>query len=149
MTEYWATSRKMYGRFCHTPSVLALNWFSPVQTTKTDASKKSEHYTAANGGKKCNKGEKVVTLMSKEGYLRNIRFTPYDVERALTSSSSICKQDTPQCSMRQTTLTSVSYIYNLHSGERLESTPQEGVFGLDTRIAPSKMQAHTFVGQGR
>ena len=73
-------------------SVLPLKWCTHVRTIETDASRRGEHYTAANGGKIYNKGDKVVTMMSREGHLRNMRFTPCDVERALGSVSSICKQ---------------------------------------------------------
>ena len=53
------------------------------------AAKRSKQLpTAANGGKIFNKGEKVVTMMSKEGHMRNMKFTSCDVERALGSVSS-------------------------------------------------------------
>ena len=86
--------------------------------------------------------------MSREGHLRNMRFTSCDVERALGSVSAICKQghtvvfnapDHPDG----------SYIYNLHSGDRMELQHKDGVFVLDTRVAPSTRQMHPFVGQGQ
>ena len=95
-----------------------------------------------------NKGDKVVTLMSREGHMRNMRFTSCDVERALGSVSAICKQghtvvfyapDHPDG----------SFIYNIRSGERMELQHKVGVFVLDTRIAPSNRQMHPFAGQGR
>ena len=42
-----------------------------------------------------------------------------------------------------------SYIYNIHSGERMELKHKDGVFVLDTRVAPSHKQTNPFVGQGR
>ena len=87
-------------------------------------------------------------MMRREGHVRNMKFTSCDVERALGSVSSICQQghtvvfnapDHPDG----------SYIYNLHSGERMELQHKDGVFVLDTRVAPNNRQLHPFVGQGR
>ena len=128
-------------------SVMPLKWCSHVRTIETEASRRGEHYTAANGGKIYNKGDKVVTLMSREGHLRNMKFTSCDVERALGSVSAICKHghtvvfngpDHPDG----------SFIYNIHSGERMELQHKDGVFVLDTRVAPSNRQTHPFAGQG-
>ena len=108
---------------------------------------KGEYYTAANGGKIFSKGDRVVTMMSQEGHLCNMRFTSCDVERALGSVSSICKQghtvvfnapDHPDG----------SYIYNINPGERMDLKHNDGVFVLDTRVAPSTKQASPFAGQG-
>ena len=42
-----------------------------------------------------------------------------------------------------------SYILNLRSGERMDLQHKDGVFVLDTKIAPSKRQLNPFTGQGR
>ena len=113
-----------------------------------EASRRGEHYIAANDGKIYNDGEKTATMMSREGHMRNMKFTSCDVERALGSVSSICKQghtvvfnapDHPDG----------SYIYNIHSGERMELQHKDGAFVLDIRIALRKKQLYPFVGQGR
>lgn len=64
-------------------SVLPLKWCTHVRTKETEASRRGEHYTAANGGEIYNKGEKAVTMVSREGPLRNMKFTSYDAERVL------------------------------------------------------------------
>ena len=56
-------------------SVLPRKWCLEVRAIETEASKHEEHYTAANGGRIYNKGDKVITKMSKEGYLRTMRLT--------------------------------------------------------------------------
>ena len=77
-----------------------------------------------------------------------MRFTSCDVERALGSVSAICRQghtvvfDAPEHP-------DGSYILNVQSGERLELQHKDGVFVLDTRIAPSKRQLYPFVRQGQ
>ena len=90
----------------------------------------------------------MVTMMSREGHVRNMNFTSCDVERALGSVSSICRQghtvvfnapDHPDGSC----------ILNLHNGERMGLQHKDGVYVLDTRIAPSSKQARPFAGQGR
>ena len=99
-------------------SVLPERWCGHIKTVPTEASRNGEHYTAANGGKIFNRGEKTGTMMSREGHLRNMRFTSCDVKRALGSVSSICRQghtvvfnapDHPDG----------SYIYHIASGERM------------------------------
>ena len=57
-----------------------------------EAFKKGEYYTAAKGGKILNEGDKIATMMSTEGHMGNMKFVFCDVERALGSASSICKQ---------------------------------------------------------
>ena len=42
-----------------------------------------------------------------------------------------------------------SCILNLHSGERMEMQHRDGVYVLETKIAPSNRQVCPFGGQGR
>ena len=46
-------------------SVLSVKWCTHVRTQATETSKSGEHHTAANGCKTYNKGNDVVTLISK------------------------------------------------------------------------------------
>ena len=73
-------------------SVLPEKWCSHVQTMSTQASRNGEHYTAANGGEIFDRGDKTITMTSREGHLRNMKFTSCDVNRALGSVSAICNQ---------------------------------------------------------
>ena len=73
-------------------SVLPEKWCTPVDTMATEARRDGEHYTAASRGKIFNRRDKLVTVMSREGHMRNMRFTSCDVKRALGSVSAICKQ---------------------------------------------------------
>ena len=87
-------------------------------------------------------------MMSKEGHMRNMKFTSCDVERALGSVSSICKPGHTVV-FNAPEHPDGSYIYNTHSGERMELQHKDGVFALDTRVAPSHKQANLFAWQGR
>ena len=87
-------------------------------------------------------------MMSREGHLRNMKFTSCDVKRALGSVSAICKQghtvvfnapDHPDG----------SFIYHIESGERMDLMHKDGVFVLDTRVASKSKQAQPFQKQGR
>ena len=129
-------------------SVIPEQWCSHVQTMSTEAPRKGEHYTAANGGKIFNRGEKNVTLMSREGHLRSMRFTSCGVKRALGSVSAICKQghtmvfngpDHPEG----------SYIHHLEIGDRMYMKHKDGVFVLDTKVARRSKQAQPCTRQGR
>ena len=51
-------------------SVTPEKWCEHVQLHETEASKRCIYYTAANGHKIYNKGERQVTMMSREDHLR-------------------------------------------------------------------------------
>ena len=91
-------------------------------------------------------------MMSKEGHLRNMRFTSCDVERALGSVSSMCQQghvvvfnapDHPDG----------SYIYNVHSRDVTELQHKDGVYVLEAKVAPANRQRYVpppgFTRQGQ
>ena len=89
-----------------------------------------------------------MTIMTAEGYKRNMSFTSCDVKKALGSVSAICKQghtivfngpDHPDG----------GYIQHLDSGERIHLQHKDGAYVLDTRVAPSTKQTGPFAGQGR
>ena len=129
-------------------SVMLAKWCAHINAVETEGSRHGKLYTAANGGKIFEEGEKVVTLMSQEGMMRNMRFTSCDVEKALGSVSAICSQghtivfngpDHPDG----------SYIYHIESGERIELQHKDGVFVLNNKIAPKSKQMGPFAGQGR
>ena len=71
---------------------------------------------------------------------RNIKFTSGDVERALGSVSSICKQGHTVV-LNDPDHPDGSYILNLQSGERMALQHEDGGFVLDTKVAPSGTQA--------
>ena len=87
-------------------------------------------------------------MMSREGHLRNMRFTSCDVERALGSVSAICQQGNTVV-FNAPDHPDGSYIHNNHIGDTMELQHRDGVYVLDTRIAPTSRQAAPFTRQGR
>ena len=86
-------------------------------------------------------------MMSREGHLRNMRFTSCDVERALGSVSAICKQGNTVV-FNAPGHPDGSYIHNLQSGDVMQLEHRDGVYVLDTKIAPSNRQLTPFTRQG-
>ena len=129
-------------------SVMPLSWCAHTETRPTEASEKAQHFTAANGGKIYNMGEKVVTMMSREGHKRNMKFTSCGVERALGSVSSICSQGHTVV-FHSADHPDGSCILNLTTREKMYMTRKEGAYVLDTKIAPKFKQARPFGGPGR
>ena len=129
-------------------SVLPTGWCDHAETMATAASQKGVYYTAANGHKIYNKREKHLSMMSREGVQRKMRFQVCDVERPLGSVSSICSTGhsvvfNPPDDPRG------SYIEHSKSGERMYLEAKDGVYVLNTKIAPKSKQARPFGGQGR
>lgn len=129
-------------------SVLPVDWCGHTAILFTEASRRGQHYTAANGGKIYNKGKKLVTMMSKEGPMRNMKFTPCKVEKALGSVFQIC-------SSGHTVVFNApdhfdgSYIMDIESGECMQLAHKNGVCVLDTKVVPFHKQTRPFGGQGR
>ena len=80
--------------------------------------------------------------------MRNMKFTSCKVEKALGSVSQIC-------SAGHTVVFNApdhpdgSYIMHLESGECMKLAHKDGVYVLDTKVAPISKQARPFGGQGR
>lgn len=87
-----------------------------------------------------------MTKMSKEGHLRNMRFTSCDVKRALGSVSAICQQGHTAV-FNAPEHPDGSEIYHIESGERMEFAYKDGVFVLDINVAPTSKQSQLFVRQ--
>ena len=129
-------------------SVMPEKWCEHVQLHETEASKRGIYYTAANGHRIYNKGERQVTMLSREGDRRNMKFQVCDVERPLGSVSQMCQAGhsvvfNPPDDPRG------SYIEHSHTGERMYLEARDGVYVLNTKVAPREAQAYPFGGQGR
>ena len=72
-------------------SVMPTSWCSHVPLRETPQSQAGEYYRAANGQKIYHEGEKLVSVMTQEGSLRDMRFTVCDVATALGSVSQMCR----------------------------------------------------------
>ena len=118
-------------------SVMPESWCEHFKIHETEASRHGVYYTAANGQKIYNKGERHITMMTQEGIKRNMRFQACNVERPLGSASQFCKAGhsvvfNPPEDPRG------SCIEHRESGERMYMESKDGVYVLETKIAPAK-----------
>ena len=72
-------------------SVLPSDWCSHVSLLRTPQADAGEYFRAANGKKIFNEGQKLVSMMTKEGAMRDMSFTVCAVTKALGSVSQMCK----------------------------------------------------------
>ena len=77
-----------------------------------------------------------------------MNFTSCGVKRALGSVSAICKQGHTVVFNAPDHLDG-SYIYHMKSGDRMNLKHKDGVFVLDTKVAPRSKHAQPFTRQGR
>ena len=128
-------------------SVLPKNWCPQAQLQ--DGKAKGKEYTAANGSSIYNLGEKVVSVVTQEGHWKNIKFQVCNVTRPLASVHKICEAGhsvifNPSWDERG------SFIVNHQTGDKTWMREKEGVFVLDTKVAPTRMQEKpSFGGPGR
>ena len=129
-------------------SVMPESWCEHVPTKETQQSKAGEYFRAANGQKIYNQGEKRVFMMSREGTMRDMRFTVCDVSQALGSVSQMCRTghrvvfNPPWCP-------DGSYIEHIATGEAMWLEETNGLYVLNTKVAPTKRQSMTGRGTGR
>ena len=72
-------------------SVVPSGWCAHLPLRETQQSRAGEYFRAANGQKIHNQGERVVSMMTKDGNMRNMKFTACDVSNALGFVSQMCK----------------------------------------------------------
>ena len=110
---------------------------------------KGKAYSAANGHTIKNEGERLVSMVTKEGQWKNMTFQVCDVTRPLASVSKIVEAGhsvifNPSHDARG------SYIQNHATGERTWPTARDGVYVLETKVAPSMHQTTpSFTRQGK
>ena len=85
---------------------------------ETAESKSSEFFRAANGQKIFNEGNETVSLMTKEGVRRDMKFTSCEVAKALGSASQICRAG-HRVVFNPPWSNQVPYIEQVSIGERL------------------------------
>lgn len=72
-------------------SVMSTGWCDHVLLKENQQSRAGEFFRAANGQKIHNHGERTVSIMTREGTMRDMRFTVCDVSKAIGSVSQMCK----------------------------------------------------------
>ena len=123
-------------------SVMPTDWCNHIPVQATQGSESGEFFRAANGVKIPNEGERLVSMMTREGVMRDMKFTVCLVTKALGSVSQMCKSGhrvvfNPHWEQEG------SYIEHLDIGDRLYLDEQNGLYVLNTRVAPSSKQTMT------
>ncbi len=109
-------------------SVLPSNWCRQYRTRSTEAV--GTEYSTANGGSVTNEGEKVITVLTKEGRVRSMTFQVAKVSKALASVGAICDKGN-----RVVFEASGGYIESTVDGTRTKIRRQGGVYVLDVEVA--------------
>ena len=121
-------------------SVMPTSWRSHVPLHETQQSKAGDYYKAANGSKIYHEGERVVSMMTQEGSMRDMRFTVCDVSKALGSMSQMCRTRhrivfNPPWSEEG------SFIEHADARERVWLQEEGGLYVLRTKVAPRHQQS--------
>ena len=120
-------------------SVMPTSWCSHVPVYETPQSKAGEHYRAANGQKIYQEGERIVSMMTQEGSMRDMRSTVCEVSKALRSVSQMCKTG-HRVVFNLQWCADGSYMEQVETGERMWLQEEGGFYVLRTKVAPSHRQ---------
>lgn len=120
-------------------SVMPTNWCPHVPTEETKESQAGEYFRAANGEKIFNEGRKSVSLMTREGIMRDIKFTSCEVAKALGSVSQICRAG-HRVVFNPLWHEDGSCIEQVDTGEVMWLSEHNGLYVLDTKVAPTSRQ---------
>ena len=72
-------------------SVMPTEWCRHIPVESTPQSEAGEFFRAANGKKIPNEGQRMVSMMTREGAHRDMNFTVCPVTKALGSVSQMCR----------------------------------------------------------
>ena len=120
-------------------SVMPTEWCPHVDIESTPQSRAKEFFRAANDHKIYNEGQKVITMMTKEGNKRDMRFTVCDVSKALGSVSQMCKIG-HRVVFNPPWDHNGSHIEHVDTGERMWLEEKGGLYILSAKIAPRHKQ---------
>ena len=127
-------------------SVMPTSWCSHVPSNETPQSQAGDYFRAANGNKIYHEGEKVISMMTQEGALRDMKFTVCDVSKALGSVSQMCKTG-HRVAFNFSWSNQGSYIEHISTGERLWLQEEGGLYVLKTKVAPAHRQTSKWKAQ--
>ena len=115
------------------------SWRPHVPTEETKESRANEFFRSANGDKNYNEGKKVVSLMTREGVHRDMKYTSCEVAKVLGSVSQICRAG-HRVVFNPPWHDDGSYIEQIEIGEVMWLKELNGLYVLDTKVAPSDRQ---------
>ena len=116
-----------------------------MQLKRTPQPDANEYFRVANGKKIYNEGQKFVSMMAKEGAMRDMSFTVCSVTKALGSVSQMCRAGN-RVIFNPPWDPEGSYIENEQTGERLWLEEQGGLYVLHAKVAPQNKQTSNLYG---
>ena len=123
-------------------SVMPTNWCQHVSLRETPQSQAGEFSRAANGQPIHNHGEEVVSIVTKEGAKRDMRFTICDVSKALGFVSRMSRAG-HRVVFNPLWDAAGSYIQHIQSGENMWMEEQNGLDVLNIKVALIERQSDT------
>ena len=127
--------------------VLPINWCNRVNLLRAPQSDAQEFFRAANGKKIYNEGQKLVSMMTKEGAMRDMSFTVRSVTQALGSVSQMCKTG-HRVVFNPPWEGEGSYIECIATGERMWLEEKGGLYILGAKVAPKHKQTYMMQNGG-
>lgn len=120
-------------------SVMPTDWCDHLPIQLTRGSEFGEFFRAANGVKIPNEGERLVSMMTREGHMRDMKFIVCPVTKALGSVSQMCKTG-HRVVFNPPWEQYGSYIEHLGTGEKLWLEDHNGLYVLNAKVAPNEKQ---------
>lgn len=127
--------------------VMPQDWCPHLPTIATQQSEQGECFRAANGNTIYNQGQQIVTLMTQDGAQRDMQFTVCDVAKALASVSQMCRAGN-RVAFNPPWDPEGSCIQHIDFGERLRLHEDNGLYMLNTRVAPTNKQTGHIRNEG-
>ena len=114
-------------------------WRQHVKLWEAAGPRSGQSFNAADGEEIPNLGRRSVTLMTGEGAIRDMHFEVCNVTRALGSVSQMCRAG-HKVAFNPPWDPTGSYIEHIDTGECMWLEEQNGIYMLNTKVAPSSKQ---------
>ena len=128
-------------------SVMPTEWCEHILVESTPQSEAGEFFRAANGKRIPNEGQRVVSMKTQEGAVRDMKFIVCPVTKALGSVSQMCRTG-HKVVFNPPWDKNGSYIQHIEIGEKMWLEEQNGLYVLNTRVAPSHKQTTNMRNKG-
>ena len=120
-------------------SIMPTERCNHVPLYDTPQSQAGDYDRAANGNKIYHEGERIVSMMTQEGALRDMKFTVCNVSKALGSVSQM-RRTGHRVVFNPPWNANGPYIEHVDTGERMWLQEECGLYVLKTKVAPASKQ---------
>ena len=122
-------------------------WCDHIPVESTPQSGAGEFFRAANGKKIPNEGQRLVSMMTQEGAVRDMKFIVCPVTKASGSVSQMCRAG-HKVVFNPPWDANGSYIQHIDIGEKMWLSEHNGLYVLNTRVAPKHKQTTNMRSKG-